>query len=104
MRPNLRIITEHRPHRARGARDTAQSRLRAGSKAKATPTCEGQDQREAAITPVVDAQPPDAALLRVQGAGGPADSASYTCQCGYMFAASVSTTVSCPRCGASQAW
>ncbi|HEY7891578.1 MAG TPA: hypothetical protein VIC05_05140 [Solirubrobacteraceae bacterium] len=105
MRPKLRIITEHRPNRARGARDTAQRRLRAGRKAQAVaPACEGQDQREAAAKMSLQVPEQHLMLHRVRGAGGPTDNASYTCECGYVFAASVSTTVSCPRCGTSQAW
>lgn len=46
----------------------------------------------------------DPAVARVRGAGGPIDNASYTCACGFVFAASVSTTVRCPHCGADQAW
>jgi hypothetical protein len=41
---------------------------------------------------------------RVQHAGGPLDAASYTCGCGYLFVAPVSTTVRCPHCGCCQAW
>jgi cell division protein FtsN len=37
--------------------------------------------------------------------GGPSeDTAVYSCQCGYVFEASVSTTVGCPHCGHTQAW
>jgi hypothetical protein len=46
----------------------------------------------------------DATVVRVRLAGGPIDNASYTCACGFVFAASVSTTVRCPHCGADQAW
>ncbi|MGH2903413.1 MAG: hypothetical protein ACRDK7_07520 [Solirubrobacteraceae bacterium] len=46
----------------------------------------------------------DIAVERVRAAGGPLDEASYTCRCGYLFAAPVTTTVSCPHCGTSQAW
>jgi len=46
----------------------------------------------------------DLAVQRVRAAGGPIDEASYTCSCGYVFLASVSTTVACPHCGTSQAW
>lgn len=46
----------------------------------------------------------DLAVRRAQEAGGPLDRASYTCACGFVFAASVSTTVACPHCGAGQAW
>ncbi len=34
----------------------------------------------------------------------PQDRAIYTCECGYQFAASVSTSVACPHCGGAQAW
>jgi hypothetical protein len=46
----------------------------------------------------------DAAVQRVREAGGPLDRASYSCACGYLFSANVSTSVSCPHCGADQAW
>jgi hypothetical protein len=46
----------------------------------------------------------DVASARVREAGGPIDEASYTCACGYVFLAPVSTTVACPHCGATQAW
>ncbi|HET8979603.1 MAG TPA: hypothetical protein VFN87_15680 [Solirubrobacteraceae bacterium] len=32
------------------------------------------------------------------------DQAMYTCQCGYVFEALVSTSVDCPHCGGAQAW
>jgi len=35
---------------------------------------------------------------------GPTDRAFYDCGCGYQFTARVATTVSCPNCGAGQAW
>ena len=47
---------------------------------------------------------PDPAVQRVRHAGGPIDRASYTCGCGCVFLAPVSTTVSCPHCNATQAW
>jgi len=47
---------------------------------------------------------PNADVKRVRAAGGPVDRASYSCACGYLFSAEVSTTVSCPHCGAGQAW
>ncbi|HLH64721.1 MAG TPA: hypothetical protein VKV27_03400 [Solirubrobacteraceae bacterium] len=42
--------------------------------------------------------------MRERAAGAPQDMASYSCQCGLVFQAPVSTSVSCPRCGAAQAW
>jgi hypothetical protein len=47
---------------------------------------------------------PDLAVQRAREAGGPVDLAYYTCGCGYLFVAAVSTTVPCPHCGAAQAW
>ena len=32
------------------------------------------------------------------------DRAVYSCECGFIFQASVSTSVGCPHCGGSQAW
>ena len=46
----------------------------------------------------------DHAAQRVRDAGGPLDNAFYTCGCGLFFDAPVSTTVTCPHCGAGQAW
>jgi hypothetical protein len=37
-------------------------------------------------------------------AGGPQDHALYSCMCGYVFKAAVSTSVECPHCGTEQAW
>jgi hypothetical protein len=28
----------------------------------------------------------------------------YSCECGFVFQATVSTSVGCPHCGGSQAW
>jgi predicted Zn-ribbon and HTH transcriptional regulator len=44
------------------------------------------------------------AAHRVRAAGGPTDEACYVCECGYVFAAPVSTSVRCPHCGSEQAW
>jgi predicted Zn-ribbon and HTH transcriptional regulator len=41
---------------------------------------------------------------RVVNAGGPEDQACYTCECGYVFQARVSTTVRCPHCRCQQVW
>ena len=41
---------------------------------------------------------------RVRRAGGPEDEATYSCGCGFLFSAAVSTTVTCPHCGGGQAW
>jgi hypothetical protein len=41
---------------------------------------------------------------RARESGGPEDRAFYSCSCGFAFEADVSTSVSCPHCGAGQAW
>jgi hypothetical protein len=58
----------------------------------------GEGAPEAAI------QPTDIDVGRAQAAGGPVDLATYTCSCGLLFSAPVSTTVACPHCGCEQAW
>jgi hypothetical protein len=32
------------------------------------------------------------------------DAAVYSCSCGYVFKAAVTTSVGCPHCGTAQAW
>ena len=32
------------------------------------------------------------------------DAALYSCSCGYVFKAAVTTNVGCPHCGTDQAW
>jgi hypothetical protein len=41
---------------------------------------------------------------RHRRSGGPEDEATYSCTCGMVFEAKVSTSVCCPHCGAGQAW
>lgn len=62
--------------------------------------------RRAPQRPVAAAEPPQPAQpqARERAAGGPQDLAAYTCSCGYVFEAPVSTTVGCPHCGGTQAW
>ena len=43
-------------------------------------------------------------MRRRREVGGMQDEAVYTCQCGFVFHAAVSTSVGCPHCGSSQAW
>jgi len=44
------------------------------------------------------------AARRRREAGAPQDQAMYSCECGFMFEAQVSTSVDCPHCGNQQAW
>lgn len=43
-------------------------------------------------------------LERTQRANVNQDAAVYSCSCGYIFKAAVSTSVGCPHCGSDQAW
>jgi hypothetical protein len=52
----------------------------------------------------VPAPPELKAERRARESGGPEDKAFYTCSCGYAFDADVTTSVTCPHCGAGQAW
>lgn len=58
-------------------------------------------QHEQASTPPAAA---DITVRRIRDAGGPVDEACYPCSCGYFFIAPVSTSVTCPHCGTTQAW
>jgi hypothetical protein len=40
----------------------------------------------------------------VSNAGTTQDRATYSCQCGFVFEATVMTTVDCPHCQTPQAW
>jgi hypothetical protein len=87
MRPSLlHPLAERHPRRHRPKRRAVVARKQATASTLPAP------------------QPLDIAVERVRAAGGPLDEASYVCQCGYLFAAPVSTTVACPHCGTHQAW
>jgi hypothetical protein len=82
--------------RVRSNRDQSESRSRGGllRRPHATP---------APATP----EPEDTDLAderRMRESGGPDDRAIYTCSCGFVFEAEVSTSVTCPHCGTGQAW
>jgi hypothetical protein len=48
--------------------------------------------------------PSRATAKRRREAGAPQDQAVYSCGCGFVFEAQVSTSVGCPHCGDVQAW
>ena len=98
MRPRLLQPIRERDARRRGGHDR---RPRAP---KAAPT---PHDAAAAAQPAPGRRAAggcDPAVDRVRDAGGPMDTALYTCGCGYLFSAAVSTTVACPHCGTGQAW
>jgi hypothetical protein len=49
-------------------------------------------------------EPMHPAERRMRDAGGPDDRATYSCGCGFLFEAPVSTSVRCPHCETIQAW
>lgn len=70
-----------------------------------------RDERVAATAPTdasagndraLSAKPP--APGRRRELGPVQDQALYTCECGFVFKATVSTSVGCPHCGGTQAW
>ena len=67
------------------------------------------ESRAGTSAPAPDPQPTQAVTRRAPGrsprdATPPQDHAVYTCQCGFVFEALVSTSVECPHCGTGQAW
>ncbi len=107
MRPSL-LHPRGEPHSRR------RHRRRTASLAEPILEPTGEPIAEPTAEPILEptAEPIDGAparacdpvVERVRAAGGPVDQASYGCACGYTFSASVSTTVTCPHCGADQAW
>jgi hypothetical protein len=86
---------ETRRSTRRGHDGRSQHQPRAGADAPRTAAPAERQQPGAACDPLAE---------RVRAAGGPVDTALYTCGCGYLFSAEVSTSVSCPHCGTGQAW
>jgi hypothetical protein len=87
--------------RVRPNRNTTESRRSSGVLRR--PHAPGRE--EAAPPPAPPATEDDLAdERRARESGGPEDRAMYTCSCGYVFQAEVSTSVACPHCGAGQAW
>lgn len=93
----MHLLTEKRRHRSGRGR---------GNQLVARPRpVEGQ--RASRPRPVAlreDLNRPDFAARRGRAAGGPKDHACYSCSCGFIFEADVSTSVACPHCGDTQAW
>jgi hypothetical protein len=111
MRPSLRhqIGERRRTRRIRGAHrpDPAlevPAAVAVADLAAPKPHTAAQETDIAAQEPHTAVLEPDIAARRVREAGGPSDLATYACECGYLFAASVTTTVGCPHCGTPQAW
>jgi hypothetical protein len=99
----MRAIIPLPQHPFAERRHPRRRRRRTRHEVGATPAPEAQALCETTLV-VHTESPSDPAAQRVREAGGPIDRASYTCMCGYVFLAPVSTTVQCPHCSAAQAW
>jgi predicted Zn-ribbon and HTH transcriptional regulator len=102
MRPSLNLLTDRRRHGRLARRRTSGPAPRprgteSPTRARAMDVAEAEILRQDLLQPDVD-------LSRARRAGGPEDVAQYTCSCGYVFAADVSTSVACPHCASTQAW
>ena len=105
MRPSLLhpLADKRHPRRRRAGRLAALAqRSASGAHARASVEATASSTEARMIDGVELAN--DIAVQRVREAGGPIDEACYPCACGYFFIAPVSTSVSCPHCGAHQAW
>ncbi len=90
--------------RVRSNRNPSESRQRVGLLRR--PHAEAATAAPAAPAPAAEPHHGDdlADERRMRESGGPDDRAMYTCSCGYVFEADVSTSVTCPHCGTGQAW
>jgi hypothetical protein len=100
----MRAIISLPQHPFAERRHSRRRRRRARHEAPAAPALEAPPIREVTLVVHRSSSSSDPAAQRVREAGGPIDRASYTCMCGYVFLAPVSTTVQCPHCSAAQAW
>ena len=100
MRPRLSLLTDRR-HEVVPRRTSGPSPRPRGADSQPRPRA-----ADTATDPQLraDLLAPDADFCRAREAGGPEDTAQYSCSCGYQFAAEVSTSVDCPHCGTPQAW
>jgi hypothetical protein len=87
--------------RVRPNRNATESRRRSGNLRR--PHAPGREEPTTPPAPPVD-EDDLADERRARESGGPEDRAMYTCTCGYVFQAAVSTSVACPHCGTGQAW
>jgi hypothetical protein len=91
--------TERRRRHAAPWRRTRDVEIAPQASVNTNGTAARVEQTSSAAMPLADPT-----VERARAAGGPVDLASYNCQCGLTFSASVSTTVACPQCGTEQDW
>ncbi len=92
----------------RNTRGEKGTRRRAGSfrdRHSAAPAASTADSPAETATHGAEPAPRDDATPARRRQHGPVeDNALYSCHCGFVFEAAVSTTVACPHCGDGQAW
>ena len=86
--------------RVRSNREKSESRPRGGGLLRRPHVSPAPAEPEPEPAPGVDLSDE----RRARESGGPDDRAMYTCSCGYVFEADVTTSVTCPHCGTGQAW
>ena len=65
----------------------------------------GRPAEDGETVPAASEPDPDlVAERRHRASVTPEDQATYSCSCGFVFQAPVSTSVACPHCGTGQAW
>jgi hypothetical protein len=100
----MRASLPHTLRERRRSRADQHRRATAGATEPTRASAQPQPQPQPCAASASAARAVDRAAQRVRDAGGPLDEASYSCQCGFVFRAPVSTTVACPHCRAPQAW
>ena len=80
---------------------TSEAAAEAGDTAEPMPAEATPAEASAAEASAAEAMTPH---RRRREAGAPQDQAIYSCDCGFVFRAQVSTSVGCPHCGGAQAW
>ena len=95
-----------RPQRLTQRRSPTHRRPHLGGRGPGEPGAppEAQTPADAPEPPAPPADRDLTAARRHRAYVAPQDVAHYSCQCGFQFEASVTTTVACPHCGATQAW
>jgi hypothetical protein len=99
----MRRRRDERPGRFAGRGDALRTADASGATAEPKAINDSEPTESHHGAPSVTAESAAIARRRRE-AGRSQDLASYTCQCGFVFEALVSTSVDCPHCGDPQAW
>jgi hypothetical protein len=94
----MSVLVRSKRGESAGRRRRLRPARRSDERAAATATTDVS----AGSDPALSAKP--ATPGRRRELGPVQDQALYTCECGFVFKAAVSTSVGCPHCGGTQAW